>query len=52
MQLINFNELLVVNYQKDYSILGWDDIIADILQNISIWVCMYLLEKMLVLYIR
>jgi small-conductance mechanosensitive channel len=49
--LVNQNDNLIVNFNKDPNYWGWDDIIYDVLQQIVFWMVGYLLVRILVLYI-
>ncbi|OHW93880.1 serine threonine-protein kinase [Colletotrichum incanum] len=48
---INENELLAVNINKVPDIFAWDDVIADILEQLTLWVCFYFFEKLFISYI-
>ncbi|KAJ0165182.1 putative MscS family protein [Colletotrichum tanaceti] len=48
---INQNELLAVNINKAPGTFGWDDAVEDVLQQLTLWVCFYFLEKLFISYI-
>ncbi|GKT60045.1 mechanosensitive ion channel [Colletotrichum tofieldiae] len=48
---INENELLAVNINKAPDTFAWDDVIADILEQLTLWICFYFLEKLFISYI-
>ncbi|KAK1656704.1 putative serine/threonine-protein kinase [Colletotrichum godetiae] len=48
---INTNELLAVNVNKDPNTFAWDDVVADILEQATLWVAFYFVEKLLISYI-
>ncbi|KAK2058302.1 putative serine/threonine-protein kinase [Colletotrichum caudatum] len=48
---IFFAALLAVNINKAPDTFGWDDVIADILEQLTLWVCFYFLEKLFISYI-
>ncbi|GKT44874.1 mechanosensitive ion channel protein Msy1 [Colletotrichum spaethianum] len=48
---INENPLLAVNINKAPDEFAWDDVVADVLQQLTLWVCFYLLEKVMICYI-
>ncbi|KAF6835033.1 serine threonine protein kinase [Colletotrichum plurivorum] len=48
---ISENELLAVNVNKPPDSFGWDDVLADILQQTTLWVSFYLIEKLLISYL-
>ncbi|KAK1474842.1 hypothetical protein CCUS01_05468 [Colletotrichum cuscutae] len=48
---INTNELLAVNVNKDPNTFGWDDVVADILEQATLWVAFYFVEKLMISYI-
>src|SRR4051812_8015661 len=50
-QLIYWNDDLAANYNLTADQLLWADVIGDFLQQGTLWVGFYLIEKVLVLYI-
>ncbi|KAK1995243.1 putative serine/threonine-protein kinase [Colletotrichum falcatum] len=48
---INENELLAVNVNKAPDTFAWDDVVADVLEQLTLWVCFYFLEKLFISYI-
>jgi hypothetical protein len=40
-----------VNINKDPRVMGWDDTIDDILEQMTLWVCFYFVEKLMILFI-
>ncbi|KAK1976089.1 putative serine/threonine-protein kinase [Colletotrichum cereale] len=48
---INENELLAVNINKTPDTFAWDDVVADVLEQLTLWVCFYFLEKLFISYI-
>ncbi|KAK6217117.1 hypothetical protein QIS74_07231 [Colletotrichum tabaci] len=48
---INENELLAVNINKAPDTFAWDDAVADVLEQLTLWVSFYFLEKLFISYI-
>ncbi|KAK1572789.1 putative serine/threonine-protein kinase [Colletotrichum navitas] len=48
---INENELLAVNINKAQDTFAWDDVVADVLEQLTLWVCFYFIEKLFISYI-
>ncbi|KAL8349004.1 hypothetical protein RB598_001998 [Gaeumannomyces tritici] len=49
--LITFNHELAIKANKGPDDFGWDDVISDILEQVSLWAGFYMVEKMMILYI-
>ncbi|EQB54017.1 mechanosensitive ion channel [Colletotrichum gloeosporioides Cg-14] len=45
------NNLLAVNINKPADAFWWDDVVADVFQQLILWVCFYFIEKIFITYI-
>ncbi|KAK2764100.1 serine threonine protein kinase [Colletotrichum kahawae] len=45
------NDLLAVNINKPADAFWWDDVVADVFQQLILWVCFYFIEKIFITYI-
>lgn len=50
-QLVNVNPLLAVNRDKTEDDFGWDDVVDDVLEQMTLWTAFYTCEKIMILYI-
>lgn len=51
LQCIVDNNLLAVNINKPADAFWWDDVVADVFQQLILWVCFYFIEKIFITYI-
>ncbi|KAL0932552.1 serine threonine protein kinase [Colletotrichum truncatum] len=48
---ISNNELLAVNINKPPDAFWWDDVVADILEQMTLWIGFYFIEKLFISYV-
>ncbi|KAF9869892.1 mechanosensitive ion channel [Colletotrichum karsti] len=45
------NNLLAVNFNKPPDAFWWDDVVADVLEQLTLWISFYFIEKLFISYI-